>query len=106
MMRFLVLVAASLPLVCCVSSNDELHMRHGSPLYTHACNDGKTFQSRQIMSGEVEVTAGGRTQDVTDADGDPIPGGPRLETVDGASRLTGMPGSPYEACILSFESAE
>lgn len=104
---FLALTSACLfaPLAACITS-ETLSTRHGSPLYTHACDNGKTFQSRQIISGEVEVTAGGQTRDVTDADGDPIPGGPRLETVDGASRLVGMPGGPYEACVLRVDSGE
>lgn len=93
------------PLAACVTG-EALSTRHGSPLYTHACENGKSFQSRQIISGEVEVTAGGRTRDVTDANGDLIPGGPRLETVDDASRLTGMPGGPYEACVLRVGGEE
>jgi hypothetical protein len=105
-MRFLVLIACSVLLVSCVADDSALRSRHGSPLYTHACDNGKTFQSRQIISGEVEVTAGGRTADVTDGDGDPIPGGPRMETTDGGSRLTGMPGGPYEACVLQVDSGE
>lgn len=105
-MRFLILIACSLPLASCVADDNALRTRHGSPLYTHACDNGKSFQSRQIISGEVEVTAGWRTGDVTDASGAPIPGGPHLDTTDGASRLTGMPGGPYEACVLRFEGDE
>lgn len=105
-MRFLILIACSLPLASCVADDSALRARHGSPLYTHACDNGKSFQSRQIISGEIEVRAGGRTGDVTYANGDPIPGGPRLDITDGASRLTGMPGGPYEACILRVEGEE
>jgi hypothetical protein len=105
-MRPAVLALCGLALSACTTSDEALRLRHGSPLYTHACDNGKTFQSRQIISGEVEVTAGGQTLDVTDADGDPIPGGPRLETVDEAMRLTGVPGGPYEACVIDHESAE
>lgn len=105
-MRLLLLGLCGLSAAACTTSEDTLRLRHGSPLYTYACNDGKTFMSRQIISGEVEVTAGGRTRDVTDADGDLVPGGPRLEPVDEATRLTGMPGGPYEACFIDDGSAE
>jgi len=84
----------------------ELRVRHGSPLYTFVCNDGKTFQQRQIISGEVEVTAGGVTRDVTTADGEPVHGGPKLEPVDEATRLTGMPGGTYEACFMEGGEAK
>jgi hypothetical protein len=103
-MRFLALAFFSLALAACTTGED-LHLRHGSPLHTYTCNDGKTFLARQLITGEVEVTAGGRTRDATDANGDPIPGGPRLEPVDAATRLTGMPGGPYEACFLDDEDA-
>jgi hypothetical protein len=99
MTRIVLAACAALLLPACETGAD-LRMRHGSPLYTFTCNDGKSFQQRQIISGEVEVTAGGVTRDITDADGDPIPGGPRLEPVDEATRLTGMPGGPYEACFM------
>jgi hypothetical protein len=105
-MRFLILIACSLPMASCVNDDGPLRARHGSPLYTYACDNGKSFQSRQIISGEVEVTAGGRTGDVTDANGEPVPGGPRLDTTDRAPRLTGMPGGPYEACMLRVEGEE
>jgi hypothetical protein len=97
-MRTLRLIPCALVLAAC-STGAELRARHGSPLYTFECNDGKSFEQRQIISGEVEVTAGGVTRDVTSADGDLVPGGPRLEPVDEATRLTGMPGGPYEACF-------
>lgn len=103
MIRLVALALCALQLASCVSSEEELRTRHGSPLHTYTCSDGKTFLSRQIMSGEVEVTAGGRTRDVTNADGDPIPGGPRLEPLGGAMRLSGMPGGPYEACRLDID---
>ena len=95
------LTACVLGFSACATGPDqaELRTRHGSPLYTYACNDGKSFQQRQIISGEVEVTAGGTTRDVTTADGELVVGGPRLEPVDEATRLTGMPGGPYEACF-------
>jgi hypothetical protein len=92
-----VVVLAIFGLGACASQ--PLASRHGSPLHTYRCEDGKTFQQRQIISGEVEVTAGGRTRDVTTADGDLVPFGPRLVPVDEATRLTGMPGGPYEACF-------
>lgn len=98
-MRSGVPVIAFLALAACVS-NEELRARHGSPLHTYTCEDSKTFQVRQIISGEVEVTAGGQTRDLTTADGDLVPNGPRLTPIDEANRLTGMPGGPYEACFL------
>lgn len=104
-MRILVLALCGLPLAACVTSEDELRTRHGSPLHTYTCSNGKTFLARQIMSGEVEITAGGRTQDATNADGDAVPGGPRLEPVGEAMRLTGMPDGPYEACRLDDSDA-
>ncbi len=91
---------------CSAAPGEQLRARHGSPLYTFACNDGKSFQQRQIISGEVEVTAGGITRDATTADGEPVPGGPKLEAVDEATRLTGMPGGPYEACLMKQGDAE
>ncbi len=103
-MRFLLLALCGLTAAGCMTSEDALRLRHGSPLYTHVCNDGKTFMSRQIISGEVEVTAGGRTRDVADGDGNLIPGGPRLEPAGEAMRLTGMPGGPYETCVIDNES--
>jgi hypothetical protein len=105
-MRCVVLALCGLLQASCVTGEDELRTRHGSPLHTYTCDSGKTFLSRQIMSGEVEVTAGGRTRDATNADGDPVPGGPRLEPVGEAMRLTGMPGGPYEACRLDDSDAQ
>lgn len=98
-MRSGVPVIAFLALAACVS-NEELRARHGSPLHTYKCDEDKTFQVRQIISGEVEVTAGGETRDLTTADGDLVPNGPSLTPIDEANRLTGMPGGPYEACFL------
>lgn len=100
-LSLLPLTLCCLAISACTTSPDEaqLRARHGSPLYTYTCNDGKSFQQRQIISGEVEVTAGGATRDATTADGDIVPGGPRLEPIDEATRLTGMPGGPYEACF-------
>jgi hypothetical protein len=89
--------------VLCLSAcatDEDLRLRHGSPLHTYTCADGKPFQARQIISGEVEVTAGGQTRDVTDANGDLVPNGPRMTSVGEATRLTGMPGGPYEACFM------
>jgi len=89
--------------VLCLSAcaiDEDLRLRHGSPLHTYKCEDGKTFQVRQIISGEVEVTAAGKTRDVTNADGDLIPRGPRMTPTDKATRLTGMPGGPYETCFM------
>ena len=80
-MHFLLLGLGSLTAAGCMTSEDALCLRHGPPLYAHACNDGKTLMSRQIISGEVEVTAG--------------------ETM----RLTGMPGGPYEGCVVDKEGA-
>lgn len=97
-MRSAILFAALLP-AACVSSED-LRARHGSPLHTYTCEDNKTFQVRQIISGEVEVTAGGQTRDLTTADGELVRNGPRMTPIDEANRLTGMPGGPYEACFL------
>jgi hypothetical protein len=57
------------------------------------------------MTGEVEVTAGGQTRDVTDANGDPVLDGPRLTHTDEAARLAGMPGGPYENCRLDDADA-
>lgn len=82
------------------STGEDLRTRHGSPLHTYRCDDGKTFQVRQIISGEVEVTAGGQTRDLTTADGDLVPNGPRMTPIDEATRLIGMPGGPYEACFM------
>ena len=93
------LAAGFLALAAC-STGEDLKTRHGSPLHTYTCEDGKSFQARQVMTGEVEVTAGGQTRDVTNADGDPVPNGPRMIPIDEATRLTGMPGGPYEACFL------
>ena len=90
---------AVLGLSACAIGGD-LRLRHGSPLHTYTCADGKTFQARQIISGEVEVTAGGQTRDVTDANGDLVRNGPRMTPIDEATRLTGMPGGPYEACFI------
>ncbi len=99
------LFSAIAPLLLAGCQTENLAQRHGSPLHTYTCNDGKTFQARQIMTGEVEVTAGGQTRDVTDANGDLIPGGPRMTPIDEATRLTGMPGGPYEACFVDDEDA-
>jgi hypothetical protein len=104
-MRFLLLALCGLTAAGCMTNEDALRQRHGSPFYTHACKDGKTFMSRQIISGDVEVTAGGRTRAVADGDGNLIPGAPRLEPAGEAMRLTGMPGAPYEACVIDNESA-
>ncbi len=100
-LSFVFLTACVLGISACAAGPDqaELRARHGSPLYTYVCDDGKSFQQRQIISGEVEVTAGGVTRDVTTADGELVAGGPRIEPVDEATRLTGMPGGPYEACF-------
>jgi hypothetical protein len=96
---------AALSLFAC-STDEDLRTRHGSPLHIYKCADGKSFEARQIISGEVEVTAGGRTRDVTDAKGDPIPNGPSMTTASENSRLTGMPGGPYESCVLDDRNAE
>lgn len=98
------LIIAALCVAACTTSED-LRLRHGSPLHTYRCEDGKTFQVRQIISGEVEVTAGGRTRDITDADGDLVPNGPRMTPIDKATRLTGMPGGQYEACFMDESDA-
>lgn len=98
-MRIVLMISGLAALSACTIGED-LRTRHGSPLHTYTCADGKSFQARQVMTGEVEVTAGGQTRDATNADGDPIPSGPRMLPVDGATRLTGMPGGPYEACFL------
>jgi hypothetical protein len=90
-------------LTLCACAHEDLRVRHGSPLHTYRCGDGKSFQARQIISGEVEVTAGGKTRDVTDAGGDAVPNGPRMTQVEEATHLTGMPGGPYEACLLADE---
>lgn len=99
------LAAGLLTLAAC-STGEDLKTRHGSPLHTYACADGKSFQVRQVMTGEVEVTAGGETRDVTNADGDPVPNGPRMIPIDEATRLTGMPGGHYEACFMDDGDAE
>ena len=99
MMHTMLPALAVLCLSACATSED-LRLRHGSPLHTYKCEDGKSFQVRQIISGEVEVTAGGQTRDLTDANGDPTPNGPRMTPIDAATRLTGMPGGPYEACFM------
>jgi hypothetical protein len=98
MMRCLLATTCVLSLVAC--AHEDLSIRHGSPLHTYKCEDGKSFQVRQVMTGEVEVTAGGQTRDLTTADGELVPNGPRMTPVDEATRLTGMPGSPYEACFM------
>jgi len=97
-MRLSIFLAGVLVAACAGGAN--LHARHGSPLHNYTCDGGKTFLSRQIISGEVEVTAGGVTRDVTNADGDPIPDGPRLVYSDETATLTGMPGGPYTGCRL------
>ena len=98
--RLACLAIATLALAAC-ATRENLHTRHGSPLHTYACAGGTTFLSRQIISGEVEITAGGETRDVTDANGDPTPGGPRLTYTGETSNLTGMPGGPYHTCRLT-----
>lgn len=91
---------ALLILLASCTTDETLHTRHGSPLYVHRCDNAKSFQSRQIISGEVEVTAGGQTRDATDSNGDPVPGGPMLTYAGDRTTLTGMPGGPYENCVL------
>lgn len=93
------LASCALILSACATGED-LRIRHGSPLHTYKCEGNKTFEVRQIISGEVEVTAGGQTRDLTTADGDLVPNGPRMTPIDEATRLTGMPGGPYEACFM------
>ena len=105
-MRVLAWVICALPAAACAIDETALRQRHGSPLYTYTCADGKSFQSRQVMSGEVEVTAGAQTRDVTNADGESVPGGARLESAGEVMRLTGMPGGPYDACVLDFDGAD
>lgn len=100
------LLAVGFIILAACTTAENLKTRHGSPLHTYACADGKSFQVRQVMTGEVEVTAGGQTRDVTNADGDPVPNGPRMIPVDEATRLTGMPGGPYEACFMDDGDAE
>jgi hypothetical protein len=99
MIRLLLSSLALLSLSAC-TTDEDLRMRHGSPLHTYRCENARIFQARQIISGEVEVTAGGRTRDVTDADGAPSPHGPRLTSMGEATRLTGMPSGLYEGCVL------
>ncbi len=99
-------LAGCLLLLAACSTGEDLKTRHGSPLHTYTCADGKSFMVRQVMTGEVEVTAGGQTRDTTDANGDPIPNGPRMIPIDEATRLTGMPGGPYEACFMDDGDAE
>ena len=94
------LLATGLLALAACTTGEDLKTRHGSPLHTYTCADGKSFQVRQVMTGEVEVTAGGQTRDLTDAEGEPIPNGPRMTPNDEATRLTGMPGGPYEACFM------
>ena len=98
-MHMRLLATGLLALTAC-STGEDLRTRHGSPLHTYQCAEGKSFQVRQVMTGEVEVTAGGQTRDLTDAEGEPIPNGPRMTPNDEATRLTGMPGGPYEACFM------
>lgn len=100
MIRAMLPALAALCLSACATGED-LRLRHGSPLHTYKCEGGKSFQVRQIISGEVEVTAGRRARDLTDANGDFTPNGPRMTPIDEATRLTGMPGGPYEACFLN-----
>ena len=104
MMQAMLPALAVLCLSACATSED-LRLRHGSPLHTYKCADGRSFQVRQIISGEVEVTAGGRTRDLTDANGDLTLNGPRMIPIDEATRLTGMPGGPYEACFMDDSDA-
>jgi hypothetical protein len=99
MLRLCFLMPLLLAAAC---AQTDLSTRHGSPLHTYLCADGKTFEARQILSGEVEVTAGGKTRDVTDAEGDPVASGPRLIFEGDVSRLEGMPGGPYVACRLEM----
>lgn len=98
-MRVGLLAICTIVFTAC-ATREDLRLRHGSPLHTYRCEDGKSFQVRQIISGEVEVTAGGQTRDLTTADGDLVPDGPRMTPIDEATRLTGMPGAPYEACFM------
>lgn len=98
-------LAATLFMLAACTTGEDLQTRHGSPLHTYTCADGKSFQARQVMTGEVEVTAGGETRDVTDANGDPIANAPRMTTIGEATNLTGMPGGPYEACVLDDSDA-
>ena len=95
----------SLTAAGCMTSKDALRMRHGSPLSNPACNNGKTFMFRQIISGHLQVTASGRTRDITDGDGNLMPGGLRLDPRGEAMRLTGMPGSLHETCVIYNKSA-
>ena len=104
MIRSVLPALAVLCLSACVTGED-LRLRHGSPLHTYKCEDGKSFQVRQIISGEIEVTAGGQTRDLTDANGDLTPNGSRMTPIDEATRLTGMPGGPYEACFMDDSDA-
>lgn len=97
------LASSAFTLTGCATGED-LRTRHGSPLHTYTCADNKSFQVRQIISGEVEVTAGGETRDLTTADGEPVASGPRMTPIDEATRLTGMPGGPYEACFMDEDS--
>lgn len=97
----LALPAASLALLCACTPTQDLGTRHGSPQHTYVCADGKTFLSRQIITGEVEITAGGVTRDVTNAAGDPVPGDHGISYTDGAASLTGFPGGPYQGCTLN-----
>lgn len=99
-MRF-TLSAASLAFLCACTPTHDLSARHGSPQHTYVCADGKTFLSRQIITSEVEITAGGETHDVTNSDGDPAPGDHGISYVDGAASLTGFPGGPYQGCTLN-----
>lgn len=94
------LALCPLLLLAACASQEDLRNRHGSPLHTFACANGKSFQQRQLMTGEVEVTAGGVTADVRDADGDPIQGGWVMETAGDFTTLHGAPGGPYERCTL------
>ncbi len=99
------LVTTSALVLAACATGEDLRSRHGSPLHTYTCAHAKTFEVRQIISGEVEVTAGGETRDLTTSDGDLVANGPRLTPIDEASRLTGMPGGPYEACFMKDEDA-
>jgi hypothetical protein len=99
------LAAGLLALAAC-STAEDLQARHGSPLHTYMCEDARSFMVRQIITGEVEVTAGGQTRDLTDAEGEPVPNGPRMIPIDEAMRLTGMPGGPYESCFMDDGDAQ
>ena len=60
--------------------------------------DPTTFtQTSEVALAGIEAES---FYDLTTADGDLVPNGPRMTPVDEATRLTGMPGGPYEACFM------